>query len=298
MHDLKSDYTLVIVTHNMQQAARVADMTAFFGLEVTPEGSRHGVLVEYDDTRENLHQPLRQTDGGLRHGAVRMRELYGNELEELENLLLEEGRLVDRAIRSALNALARDDLELADELIAFDDEVDRRYLAIEQGIPVLLARQTPVAGDLRLVLAILYINLHLERIADYCVTIAKLTKLSHDLPRDSAVLEALEEMGERCREMLATGLDDFHARDVRYPQALVDMDKPIDRANRKLIDRFVAFGEDEPQREWAMRMMLVSRCLERIGDHTVDIGEQTSYLVRGEFEEFTDASHPTSRPAV
>lgn len=225
-----------------------------------------------------------------------MRDIYGSELEELEGVLLEEGRLVDRGIRSALNALARDDLELADELIAFDDEVDRRYLSIEQGIPSLLARQTPVAGDLRLVLAILYINVHLERIADYCVTIAKLTKLSHDLPRDPAVLEALEEMGERCREMLATGLEDFHARDVRHPRALVDMDRPIDRTNRKLIDRFVAFGSDEPQREWAMRMMLVSRCLERIGDHTVDIGEQTWYLVGGQFEEFTDASHPTPRP--
>jgi phosphate transport system protein len=228
-----------------------------------------------------------------------MREIYGNELDELENLLLEEGRFVDRAIRSALNALARDDLELADELVAFDDEIDRRYLAIEQGIPVLLARQTPVAGDLRRVLAILYINVHLERIADYCVTIAKLTKLSHELPRDTAVLEALEEMGERCREMLGTSLDNFHTRDVRNPEALVVMDSPINRANRKLIDRFIAFGEDEPQREWAMRMMLVSRCLERIGDHTVDIGEQTFYLVSGEFEEFTDASHKTTpRPAV
>ncbi len=69
------------------------------------------------------------------------------------------------------------DIELADEVIAFDDEVDERYLAIEQGLESLLARQTPVAVDLRLVLAILHNNLHLERMADYCVTIAKLTKL-------------------------------------------------------------------------------------------------------------------------
>ncbi len=222
-----------------------------------------------------------------------MRELYGSELEELENLLQEEGELVDRAIRGALNALARDDLELVDELVAFDDEIDRRYLAIEQAIPSLLARQTPVAGDLRLVLAILYVNLHLERIADYCVTVAKLTKLGHGLPRDAGVLEALEEMGERCREMLSTGLEYFRARDFTDPQALIEMDRPIDRANRKLIDRLIALGPDEAQREWAMRMMLVSRCLERIGDHAVDIGEQAAYLVRGEFEEFTDASHKT-----
>ena len=69
-----------------------------------------------------------------------MRDLYETELGQLERLLLEEGQLVDRAIRSALNALARDDLGLADELIAFDDEIDRRYLTIEQGIPSLLAR--------------------------------------------------------------------------------------------------------------------------------------------------------------
>ena len=226
-----------------------------------------------------------------------MRELYSGELEELEGSLQEEGKLVDRAIRGALNVLARDDLELADELIAFDDEIDRHYLSIEQRIPSLLARQTPVASELRLVLAILYINLHLERVADYCVTVAKLTKLAHGLPRDAGVLEALEEMGERCREMLSTGLEYFSSRDFTDKQALIEMDRPIDRANRKLIDRLIALGPEESQREWAMRMILVSRCLERIGDHTVDIGEQAAYLVRGEFEEFTDASHPTPRPA-
>ena len=227
-----------------------------------------------------------------------MRELYTSELEELESLLQEEGKLVDRAIRGALNVLARDDLELADELVAFDDEIDRRYLTIEQKIPSLLARQTPGAGELRLGLAILYINLHLERVADYCVTVAKLVKLAHGLPRDAGVLEALEEMGERCREMLSTGLEYFYARDFTDSQALIAMDRPIDRANRKLIDRLIALGPEEPQREWAMRMMLASRCLERIGDHAVDIGEQAAYLVRGQFEEFTDASHKPPRAAT
>jgi len=100
-------------------------------------------------------------------------------------------------------------------------------------------------------------------------------------------------MGERCREMLGTGSQTF------TPAALVISRRwstwtAIDRANRKLIDRLIALGPDEAQREWAMRMILVSRCLERIGDHAVDIGEQTAYLVRGRFEEFTDASHKKS----
>jgi phosphate transport system protein len=99
------------------------------------------------------------------------------ELDTLQASLLEEGDLVLRALRGAMEALEQRDPELADEVIAFDDEVDRRYRAIEEGIQSLLARQTPVAVDLRLVLALLHNNLHLERMADYCVTIAKLTKL-------------------------------------------------------------------------------------------------------------------------
>src|SRR5207302_8379555 len=99
------------------------------------------------------------------------------ELETLEAAIQAEGALVLRVLRSALNALARADSELADEVIGFDDEVDRRYMQIEEGVQSLLARQTPVASDLRLVLAVLRVNLHLERMADYCVTVAKLTRL-------------------------------------------------------------------------------------------------------------------------
>ena len=101
-----------------------------------------------------------------------MRVTFTEELSQLEASLQEEGDLVLRALRSALNALARADQELADEVIAFDDEVDERYARIEEGVQSLLARQTPVAVDLRLVLAVLRVNLHLERMADYCVTVA------------------------------------------------------------------------------------------------------------------------------
>ena len=73
MHELKSDYTLVIVTHNMQQAARVADMTAFFSLEVDG-GERHGILVEYDETAKIFTHPIGQANRGLRHRPIRMSE--------------------------------------------------------------------------------------------------------------------------------------------------------------------------------------------------------------------------------
>src|SRR5947209_12638261 len=112
-----------------------------------------------------------------------MRTTFQEELDVLEATLQEEGALVLRALRGAINALEQRDTELADEVIAFDDDVDERYVRIEEGIQSLLARQTPVASDLRLVLAILHVNLHLERMADYCVTIAKLSQLDRKSTR-------------------------------------------------------------------------------------------------------------------
>jgi phosphate transport system protein len=220
-----------------------------------------------------------------------MRVTLQQELDELEAALQEEGELVLRALRGCIGALERQDIELADDVIAFDDEVDDAYVAIEEGIQSLLARQTPVAVDLRTVLAVLHVNLHLERMADYCVTVAKLTKLVADVPPDATLVEAFEEMGARAEEMTRVALDSFAERDVERAEALVELDELINRANRRAVKQVIAIGEDEERREWGLRMLLVSRCLERIGDHAVDIGEQTAFLVSGEFREFTDASH-------
>ena len=224
-----------------------------------------------------------------------MRVTLQEDLDVLQANLLEEGELVLRALRGALNAVREADPELADEVIAFDDEVDRLYVDVEQGIEVLLARQTPVAVDLRLVLAMLHDNLHLERMADYCVTIAKLTKLVADVDPEPRMIEAFEEMGSRAEEMIRVALDSFIARDVEQASSLPDLDELIDRANRRVVRNVLELGPDPAMVEWGLRMILVSRCLERIGDHAVDIGEQVAYLVTGEFREFTDASHPVER---
>jgi phosphate transport system protein len=221
-----------------------------------------------------------------------MRVTLQEEIDTLQASLLEEGELVLRALRGSVNALRENDPELADEVIAFDDEVDRQYLALEQAIESLLARQTPVATDLRFVLAVLHSNLHLERMADLCVTIAKLTKLAHGLPPDRNIVEGFDEVGSRAEEMIRVALDSFANRDVRGAESLVELDELIDRTNRRVVKYVMELGSDPERREWGLRMLLISRCLERIGDHAVDIGEQTAYLVTGEFREFTDASHP------
>ena len=222
-----------------------------------------------------------------------MRISFTEELSRLEAALQEEGDLVLRALRSALNALARGDEELADEVIRFDDEVDRRYVAIDTGVQSLLARQTPVAIDLRLVLAVLRVNLHLERMADYCVTVAKLTKLMGNLNvvADS-IGRSIEDMGQRAEQMIRVAMDAFASRDNEKAETLVELDELIDLANRNATEDVLSLGASPQEREYGLRMLVVSRCVERIGDHAVDIGEQVAYLVTGEFREFSDASHP------
>ena len=141
----------------------------------------------------------------------------------------------------------------------------------------------------------LHINLHLERMADYCVTVAKLTKLVAGAEPDVDLVATLEEMGSRAEEMIRVALDAFATATSRRAESLVDLDELIDRGNRRFVERLIDVGGDATAREWGLRMLIVARSLERIGDHAVDVGEQVAYLVTAEFREFSDASHPPAR---
>lgn len=215
-------------------------------------------------------------------------------LDRVEAQLQEEGQRVLSAVRGAVRALQERDVELADEVVAFDDEVDQLFLGIEGAIQALLALQTPVARDLRLLLAMLHINLLLERTGDGAVTVAKLSKLVADADPDPALVGVLVEMGDRAEEMLRVALDSFSRRDLAGAESLVELDELIDRANRRFVERLIDVMAEPTLREWGLRMVVAARTIERIGDRAVDIGEQTAYLLTAEFREFTDASHPAA----
>lgn len=219
---------------------------------------------------------------------AQLRASFQEELRELEELLDVQADLVLRSVRAAVEALVTRDPELADEVIAFDDDIDEVYMRTQEAVELLLARQTPVASDLRLVLAILHSNVHLERMGDLCTTIAKLTKLSADLPPDDVLLTAFREMGERCEEMIRVALESLHERDANLAESLIHLDELIDLSNRRVVSRLLELGPENL--EWGLRAIVASRCLERIGDNAVDIGERAAFLATGEFREFTDAS--------
>ncbi|HSD02392.1 MAG TPA: phosphate signaling complex protein PhoU [Gaiellales bacterium] len=222
------------------------------------------------------------------------RETFHQELDELGALLNEEARLCQRSLDGALEALIAPDSHAADQVVAADDDIDRVYLQVEHGVESLLARQSPVAIDLRFVLAVIHVNQNLERIGDQCVNIAKVSKLFAQQPLTAELLEDFTVMGNQASGMIATAMASFTQRDLDQAESLVELDQVINERNHGLARRIIEGGFDEATIEMPLRAMLVARAIERIGDNAVDIGEQTAYLVTAAFREFTDASHPVA----
>jgi phosphate transport system protein len=229
--------------------------------------------------------------------AETTRTHFQEELAQLEEQALGGLDMVVMALDRALETVQHQDVELAGMVISDDDRIDGRYLEVHQGVLSLLALQAPVAGDLRLVAAVLHIIKNMERMGDQCVNIAKLVPLAgHHPPADERVLSHLQRMGEQARQQVIQCKQAFARRDVELAQDLVRQDDEIDRLNREVFHLALEIGDDPDAREWAMHMMLVARCIERIGDNAVDIGEQTAFIVTGLFREFEDASHPELSP--
>jgi len=218
---------------------------------------------------------------------------FQQELHELETRALGGLDLIVEQLDRVLEALDHQDVELAQMVIDDDDRVDGRYLEVHQGILSLLALQAPVAGDLRLVAALLHVMKCVERMGDQCVNIAKLIPLSgHEPPVRRELLDTLMKMGALARSEVTQSKAAFAARDVELAEDLVRQDREINRLNREIFRMALEIGDDADIREWGMHMILVARALERVGDNAVDIGEQVAFVVTGLFREFSDSSHP------
>ena len=220
------------------------------------------------------------------------RKRFHDELASLEEQVLQMGERAQVAVEQAVRALTHRDAALAESVIVGDDRLDATYKDIEERTFNLLATQTPVASDLRLVFAILHTSMHLERVGDQGVNIAKMALATMSLPSSPTIVSHLEEMGEVVSSLLHTALEAFASRDAELAVQLESMDEPVDRLNRNMYREVATLADDLQALEWGIRMNVVSRQLERVGDNAVDIGEQVVFLRTGEFTEFSDASHP------
>ncbi len=227
-----------------------------------------------------------------------VRHQFREDLKELEDQTLGGLDMVTQQLDRALESISYQDVELAGMVVADDDRIDGRYLEVHQGILSLLARQAPVAGDLRIVAALLHVLRCMERMGDQCVNIAKLVPLSgYESPKDKDILDAIERMGQLARSQVADAKEAFATRNVELARDLLRQDSEINQLNRKIFRRAVEVGDNLELREWAMFMILVARCLERIGDNTVDISEQVAFVVTGLFREYSDQTTSEAAPA-
>ena len=220
------------------------------------------------------------------------RESFHESLERRELELLSLGELASSAVQRAVEALVAHDDAMAEQVVRDDDRIDELYLRLDRELLQLLALQSPVAEDLRLVSAILHSCLHLERIGDQAVNVAKLYLATKDEPGSDGMRQQLREMGDLVVTMLRTALEAFAKRDLDLCLKVPVMDDPVDRLNRATHLEALKLADDPRSLDWGLHMNMAARALERVGDNAVDIAEQVGFLVTGEFREYTDASHP------
>lgn len=216
------------------------------------------------------------------------RSHFHQELEALEQTILDVADRCERMTAMAVDALTLCDFDLSTQVEEEDAELDRVYHEAHNRWLNLMARQQPMGGDLRLMSALLHLNVTLERTGDQCVNIAKLARLCDGLPTRARILEQIREMGDLVRPMIRTAAEAFVRRDPDEARLLPAMDEPIDRINRHMYREVVDCAPDAKLIEWATHMMMAARALERIGDQAVDIGEQVAFLVTGEFQGFSE----------
>src|SRR3954447_16612703 len=219
---------------------------------------------------------------------------YLEELANLEASALGGLDLVNVALSRTMEAVEHQDVELAQLVVADDDRIDGRYLEVHQALITLLATQSPVATDLRLISALLHVLKNVERMGDQCVNICKMIALTgNEPPSDQEMVKLIMSMGGQAKTLLSQAKRAFADRDIELAQDLVRQDDVVDDLNRECFRLALEIGDDADRREWAMTMLLGARAIERIGDNAVDIGEQVAFVVTGLFREFEDASHPS-----
>jgi len=232
-----------------------------------------------------------------------MRESYRRELKATKAEVVDIGRMIIDVTRDAVVSLVEGDVELAERVIAGDDEVDRRCLALEERTLETIATQFPVARDLRLLHSLAHVSMHMERMGDLAVNIAKATRRTAGRRGPQTLYDLIRAQGNLVHRVLEAMLEAFEQNDLDLANKLKELDEPIDHLFKQFF-RELARLTDEEDIEWASSMVLASRYLERIADHAVDIGERLVYMVTGEFEAIsehetqddqpTDQGHPSA----
>ncbi len=214
---------------------------------------------------------------------------FHDELDSLEQRLLDIIDTAEGMVGRAVESVVTGNIDLANEVIEADTAIDEENFQIHQDWTTLMARYQPLGPDLRRMAVLLHLNITFERMGDQCVNIAKITRLNEGLPSSQRICDLITEMGDLVRPMIRTAIEAFVRKDLDEARLLPAMDEPVDRINANMYREAVEVSGDKGMLEWATKMILVSRALERIGDQSVDFAEQTAYLITGDRFSFDEA---------
>jgi phosphate transport system protein len=221
-----------------------------------------------------------------------MRDSYREQLDDILADLVQMSQVVSSAVRSSTTALLEADIHLAEQVIGDDEKLDRKQADIEARAFSLLARQSPVAGELRTLVATLRMVTELERMGDLAAHVAKIARLRYP---ETAVPELLRpsfvRMGDVAEKMVVTAGQTLNDRNLQNAQELRDRDEEMDELRRTQFR--VLLGEDWPYSvEAAVDVALLGRYYERIADHAASMARRIIYVVTGSFPEDADWPQP------
>ncbi len=222
------------------------------------------------------------------------REIFHRQLQETQEAVLLMGSMVDQAIDRALLALRTRDIKLAQQVIADDEQINRRRFEIEEQALTLIATQAPMASDLRVLAAVLNIITDLERMADHAAGIARITVMIGDEPPLKPLID-IPRMASIAREMLRDSLTAFMNRDVEAARQVAARDDEVDNLYNQVYRELLTFMMADPGTiDRATHLLWVAHNLERIADRVTNICERVLFLVTGRMVEFGAAADHNS----
>lgn len=211
-----------------------------------------------------------------------MRQSYEKDLEALRLEILRMGELVNQAIEAAIQSLARQDEKLAQKVIVGDDIIDQLEMEIEDKCMVLIARQQPMARDLRIVGTGLKITTDLERMGDHALDIAKVTIRLANQPLIKPLVD-LPRMGRMAQQMLSDSLEAYMNLDIAQAERVCLADNDVDDLYQQVFRELLTYMMEDPRTiSQATQLIFVGRYLERIADHATNIAEWVIYLATGQ----------------
>jgi phosphate transport system protein len=216
-----------------------------------------------------------------------LRDAYQRELLRLQDELLLLGSMVESALRESVDILKRRDNEAAKRLRKADHEINQKRFSIEDEVLTLIATQQPVAGDMRILAAILEISTELERLGDYAKGIAKISLLIGDDPLIKPLVH-IPVMADKACKMLASALDAFARQDVELAKAIPAKDKEVDHLYNQVYRELMDIIRADPKTiDQANHLLWAAHNLERTADRTLNICERVVYMVTGNLVEMT-----------